>query len=253
MQPAVILRAPAVRAALIQLLALACTLSAAIVLRTVFSFQINYLGAAIGQGAIAAALSWRRLARWWVAIQLLFPAALLLTLALRLPPGLFLAAFLFFLLLYWSTFRTQVPFYPSGPALWREVEALLPAGPARIVDIGSGLGGLALHLARARPDCDVTGIELAPLPWLVSRLRAPGGPANLRFTLGDYDGLDFAAFDVVFAYLSPAAMERLWRKAAAEMRPETLLLSYEFAIPGQEPALRIVLDSNGKTLHGWRF
>ena len=45
----------------------------------------------------------RRLARWWVLIQLLFPAALLLTLALRLPPGLFLAAFLFLLLLYWST------------------------------------------------------------------------------------------------------------------------------------------------------
>lgn len=253
MQAAAVLRAPAVRAALIQLLALACTLLAAAVLRKIFSFQINYLGAALGQGVLAAALSWRRLARWWVPIQLLFPVALLLTLALRLPPGLFLGAFLFFLLLYWSTFRTQVPYYPSGPALWREVQALLPPGPAAVIDIGSGLGGIALHLARQRPDCRVAGIELAPLPWLVSRVRTLAGPANLQFLLGDYDALDFGAFDVVFAYLSPAAMDRLWRKAAAEMRPGSLLLSYEFIIPDQAPALRIDIAGNGKTLFGWRF
>jgi hypothetical protein len=252
MQPAVILRAPAVRAALIQLLALACTLPRRSCCARFFPFKSIISVRRSGRARSPRHCRWRRLARWWVAIQLLFPAALLLTLALRLPPWLFLAAFLFLLLLYWSTFRTQVPFYPSGRRCLARGRSAAAGRTGADRRHRQRPGRPRAASGARRPDCDVTGIELAPLPWLVSRLRAPGGPANLRFTLGDYDGLDFAAFDVVFAYLSPAAMERLWRKAAAEMRPETLLLSYEFAIPGQ-PALRIVLDSNGKTLHGWRF
>ena len=46
-------------------------------------------------------------------------------------------------------------------------------GRCAIVDIGSGLGGLVLDLARAPPRLRrSSGIELAPLPWLASRLRA---------------------------------------------------------------------------------
>jgi hypothetical protein len=68
----------------------------------------------------------------------------------------------------------------------------------------------------------VVGIELAPLPFLYSWLRAAGrqprplSARRLRKT-------DFSQFDLVFAYLSPAAMSGLWRKAAAEMRPDPCL------------------------------
>jgi predicted O-methyltransferase YrrM len=55
--------------------------------------------------------------------------------------------------------------------------------------------------------------------------------------------LDFAQFDVVFAYLSPAAMPELWKKAQREMRPGSLLISYEFPIEGVEPNL-IVCPEN---------
>lgn len=210
---------------------------------------------ALLQGALAALLSWRRaLAPWWLAIQLLFPVALLGAQGLHAPPLLFLLAFLFLLGLYWSTFRTQVPFYPSGPAVWAAVAQALPARPGlRLIDIGSGLGGLVLELARRRPDCTCSGIELAPLPWCVSALRARLAGSAARFARGDYERLDFASYDVIFAYLSPAAMDKLWQKAAREMGPGTMLLSYEFKILAQAPEKTIAATEGGPALYVWYF
>jgi SAM-dependent methyltransferase len=246
--------APAVQALLIQCAGLVLTLIALFLLAR-SGVPLSWLGAALLQGLFTAALSWwRQLASWWRAIQFLFPLALLGAQQLALPPGLFLAGFLFLLTLYWSTFRTQVPYYPSGKRVWEEVATLLPAGrPLRMIDIGSGLGGLVLALARRRPESTFVGIELAPLPWLLSRLRAWQAGSRARFMRGDYEQLDFSDYDVVFAYLSPAAMGGLWRKAATEMRRGTMLLSYEFLIPGRVPDLAIVPAEGGPALHIWHF
>ena len=203
------------------------------------------------QAALAALLSrWRRQAVWWPVMHFLFLPAVLAALSLRLPPWLFLAVFLVMLMLYWSTFRTQVPFYASGVAAWDTVAALLPPQPLRMIDIGSGLGGLVVNLAARRPESRFEGIELAPLPWLASRLRQAAG-ARCRFLRGDYQRLDFAAYDVVFAYLSPAAMPALWTKARAEMRAGTLLLSHEFAVPGAPPQMVRETRPGGPMLYGW--
>jgi hypothetical protein len=212
--------------------------------------------AALLQGALAAGLSLLcRQAPWWLAIQALFPLALVGGIGLRLPPWLFLAAFVALLSIYWSTFRTQVPYYPSGRRAWEAVAALLPPGrPLYVIDIGSGLGGLVLDLAARRPESTFAGIELAPLPWLVSRLRALlAGRANARFVRGDYERLDLGDYDAVFAYLSPAAMGPLWRQASAQMRPGSLLLSYEFDIAEKAADLVIAPTGGGPVLYGWHF
>ncbi len=246
-------RAPAVQALLMQLAAAPVAL-AVIMLLLRAGAPVSLAGAALLQGALAAAIgAWRKLAPWWLAIELLFPLALLGATGLNLPPTLFLAAFLVMLLIYWSTFRTQVPYYPSGRRAWDAVAGVLPPDrPVYLIDIGSGLGGLVLDLARRRPDSTFAGIELAPLPWLVSRLRASFAGGNARFVRGDYEQLDFGDYDVVFAYLSPAAMEALWRKASTEMRPGSLLLSYEFGMTAA-PDLTILPTGSGPALYGWHF
>ncbi|CAN7311920.1 class I SAM-dependent methyltransferase [Massilia sp. LjRoot122] len=245
---------PAVAALLLQAAAFPLTLAVTWLLATA-GVPMSYLGVALIQGLIAAALSWwRGLASWWRAIQLLFPAALVGAAQLAVPPPVFLAIFLFLLLLYWSTYRTQVPYYPSNRRVWEAVAALLPnKDPVRVIDIGSGLGGLVLDLAQRRPGIEATGIELAPLPWLVSRLRARLGGSRARFIRGDYERLDFAGYDLVFAYLSPAAMGALWRKAAREMRPGSLLLSYEFAIDDRLANRTVYPTEGGPALHIWHF
>ncbi|MDB5775089.1 MAG: methylase [Herbaspirillum sp.] len=250
-----LIRAPAVQALLLQGAALLLALLLEWGWTASTSLAIPPLADALLQGAIAAALSRRAgLARWWLPIQLLFPAATLLVGGLHLPPSVFLGGFLFFLLLFWSTFRTQVPYYPSLATTWRAVEGLLPSsGPVRLIDIGSGLGGLVLSLAGRHPQGAFSGIEIAPLPWLISRLRALCTGSRAQFALGDYMRLDFAQYDVVFAYLSPVAMTALWSKASAEMRPGSLLLSYEFEIDGIVPDIAINTSNKGAILYGWRI
>ena len=256
MNPALlrIVKAPAVQALLLQCAAFLPTLLA-IWLLARGGFAPSYLTAALLQGVFAALLArWRGLARWWLPIQFLFPLAILGAGAFDVPPWLFLAIFLLLLAVFWSTFRTQVPYWASGQRVWDAVAAQLPADrPVRVVDIGSGLGGFVLDLARRRPDCSASGIELAPLPWLGSWLRARLTRSRARFLRADYESFDFADFDVVFCYLSPAAMPALYAKCLAEMKTGSKLMSYEFTIAQRQPDLVIPITQNGVSLYVWDF
>lgn len=248
-----LLRTPSIRAAAIQLCAFFVVLGMARAASLLTQLQLTFAMAAVLQGVMAALLSRLcGLAPWWLAIQALFPIALVAMLSLQLPPYLFLIAFIALLGLYWSTFRTQVPFYPSGRSAWQAVDDLLPANrPVRFIDVGSGLGGLVLHLSQTHRQSRFTGIEIAPLPWFVSTLRGCFARGDAHFIRGDYERVDFGSYDVVFAYLSPAAMPALWKKARAEMRAGSLLLSYEFEIPGIAPHMTSMPSAHGPALHGW--
>lgn len=245
---------PAIRAALIQLLSFLGVLALAFG-ASWLNIELTIAAAVLLQGGAAALLSrCFGLARWWQLIQLLFPGVVVATLSLQLPPVIFLVAFVALLGLYWNTFRTQVPFYPSGPAVWKAVADLLPEKRSvQCVDIGSGLGGLICHLSDRRPDGVFTGVESAPLPWLVSVLRSRLRKTSARFMRSDYRRLNFAAYDVIFAYLSPAAMPALWEKAQREMQSGALLLSYEFEIPEMTPHFTVTPDDSGRVLYGWYF
>jgi len=250
-----LIQLPAVQAVLMQFLSLTIVLTLMFGFYALFSVKVPIVIAVLMQGIGAAVLSlWRRLAPWWLIMQIIFLPAVFAGAMLHLPSQIYLFAFLFFLLLYWSTFRTQVPFYPSGSAVWAAVAKQLPEShPIRFVDVGSGFGGMVMHLARQRPDSEFIGIELAPLPWCSSRLLARLTGSKGKFLRDDYNHLDFGEFDIVFAYLSPAAMPSLWHKARAEMRAGSLLLSYEFAIPGAESQIANISEVNGRKLYGWNM
>lgn len=211
-------------------------------------------------GFLAATFSYLSgLARWWLLIQLLFMPALVLMLQAGLPPNLFLGAFLILLLVYWSAFRSQIPLYLSSNKVWRAIECLLPATTNNqeftFMDLGSGLGGVLTHLAKVRPDGRYSGVEIAPLPFFWSWLRARlGGYRNCHLHWGSLWDCDLSQYDVVFAYLSPVPMEKLWHKARAEMRPGTLFISSTFAVPEQLPHEVVQVDDlHHSTLLIWHM
>jgi len=248
------LRPPAVRALLAQGAALVPCAALALTLDA-FGHGLTLFQAVLLQGFLAMLITWKiGLAPWWRVIQLVFPLALLVASAFRLPPLVYLVVFILLLGWYWSTFRTQVPYFPSSQPVWEAVAAALPARPGlRIIDVGSGLGGMTLHLARLRPDIECTGIELAPLPWLYSFLRAKLTGSRARFIRGDYEKIQFQHYDLVFAYLSPAVMNALYAKARREMKAGALLISYEFAIPPYIPDKTILTTEGAPPLYLWRF
>jgi len=210
------------------------------------------------QAVIATGSAWvLHSARWWLPIHLGFlPAVVLahgLTRQLGLHPAWYLAAFILLLLIYWTSFRTQVPLYLSNRATAQAVGHLLPSRPARMLDIGAGTGSLLRPLARARPDCHFTGIELAPAPWLLGRLLAAGA-SNIDWRRNDLFAPSWADYDVVYAFLSPVPMPAVWAKAQAEMKPGSLLVSNSFAVPGIDPEQRIeVTDRRGTQLYLYRI
>lgn len=225
------------------------------------NFQTSPLIFSLMCGLVAMTFSYfAGLARWWLVIQLLFAPALVMMLALNIPSGYFLAAFLILLLVYWSTFRTQVPLYLSSKKVWCALEDLLPKDGFSFIDLGSGLGGVLTHLSTIRPDGKYTGIESAPLPLLWSWLRIKlGGHHQCQVHWGSIwdDQLgpcNLSQYDVVFAYLSPVPMERLWHKARAEMRPGTVFISSTFPFPDQSPHDTIHIDDlHHSSLMVWRM
>ncbi|RFC34629.1 MAG: hypothetical protein DID92_2727744559 [Candidatus Nitrotoga sp. SPKER] len=211
-------------------------------------------------GLLAATFSFfAGLAKWWLVIQLIFAPALVLMLAVKLPPTLFLGVFLILLLVYWSTFHTQVPLYFSSNKVWQALEHLLPVAKINsdftFIDLGCGLGGVLTHLASVRPDGRYFGVEAAPLPFFWSWLRIGlSNHHNCQVRWGNLWDCDLSLYDVVFAYLSPVPMEKLWHKARAEMRPGTMFISSTFNVLDQTHHGTVQVDDlHHSTLFIWHM
>ncbi|MDR2015360.1 MAG: class I SAM-dependent methyltransferase [Azoarcus sp.] len=179
----------------------------------------------------AAAL---RCARWWLPIHLVFMPLAFAAHALGIPPGVWLSAFVLFALIYWGSYRTQVPLFLTNRQTSRAVAGLLPPGPVEVLDAGCGIGSFLAAFARQRRDARLTGIENAPAPFAISRLRAGKHPA-ISVIRGDFFAHSWAGYDLVYAFLSPVPMPDVWKKARREMKPGSLLVSNSFNIPGTKP------------------
>lgn len=200
------------------------------------------------QGGLALLLSRLfGLPGWWQAINgLFFPLAWGVAQA-EIAPGWFLLGFAVLFLTSLGSLGTRVPLYLSSRQAVAALAERLPRG-ARVIDLGCGLGGTLAGLRRSRPDLRLSGVEMAPLNWLVARLRL-----GRDIRLGSLWDIDLSAYDVVYAYLSPVPMARLWHKVEREMRPGSLLVSNSFEVPGQRPDETVALnDFNQSRLLIWR-
>ncbi|MDD2701840.1 MAG: class I SAM-dependent methyltransferase [Sideroxydans sp.] len=243
---------PVALALLLQLLAFVLvTLAANLLTLTLSPYTF-----AIACGALAATFSHlTKQARWWLPIQLLFVPALAITLNTNIPPIVFLFAFLLMLLLYWSTFRTQVPLYLSSNKVWQALETQLPVDqPFSFIDLGSGIGGVLTHLSRTHPQGTFHGVETAPLPFAWSWLRIKfGGYRNCHVYWRSLWDCDLAQYDVAFAYLSPVPMAALWEKVQKEMHPGSLFISNTFTVADHPPQKILQTDDlHHSELYLWR-
>lgn len=234
---------PIAVALLLQVLGGALTVGTAYLLATIGT-TLPPLGAAFLTGLFAAVgAKVARLDRWWMGIQLCFAPLVVLAAAAALPPWIWLALFSLLVAVYWSTFRTQVPLYLSSTKVRQALVTLLPQGHFTFMDVGSGVGGVLTDLSAARGDGEYHGIESAPFPWLVSWLRIrAGGHRNCHAHLGSLWNQDLAAYDVVFAYLSPVPMAALWAKVRREMRPGTTFISNSFTVAAVAPDRVVQVD-----------
>lgn len=184
---------------------------------------------------------------WWKLIHLLFAPLVWGVSLWAIDPGWFLLAFILLLLVYRGALTGQIPLYLSN----RETAAALAELTAgrkdmRFLDLGAGIGSTLRPLALRRPDARFTGVENAPATWLLGRLRT-ARLTNCLWCWGSLWDWRLDDQDVVYAFLSPAAMPRLWQKVQSEMRSGSLFVSNSFAVPDVEPSAVIELDDVRRT------
>lgn len=241
---------------IIQCVALLLTGGLAYLGPLVFAFEPAGWQLALAQGGIAALLSYRiHQPVWWQPLHFGFFPGILLAQQVDIAAWIYLLAFISLVSVYWSTFRTRVPLYLSDHKAWQAIVPLMPSLQTfRFIDLGSGLGDVPFFLESRFPRAHFFGTEIAPAPWLVSRLRAWFKRSRVRFMRRDYAVLDLAGFDVVFAFLSPVAMPALWQQAQAQMQTGSLFISLSFCVLGRNPDQKIELAQGARhTLYVWKM
>ena len=207
------------------------------------------------QAAGAAGIAWLLASdRWWIPIHLAFMPAIIAAQRLEIAPYWYLVAFVASWLIFRNTIRTRVPLYLSNAQAVEAIAEQLPTDrPFRFLDLGSGTGALLLPLARRFPNGIFVGIESAPLPLWWARWQAQGQP-NLVYHSGDIFAESWQGYDFVYAFLSPAPMGRVARKARKELTPGAVLISNSFPLPDREPGRVQPLDEAGRrTLYWYPF
>jgi hypothetical protein len=206
------------------------------------------------QGAAAAIASHHLGApSWWQLIHLGFVPGLLFAGQFSIPPWIWLASFGLMYAIFGRTDRSRVPLYLTNRMTGDAIAAHLPKRPCFVVDIGCGDGGLIRQLAKLRPESEFVGIEHAVLTCFWAKLRSRHLP-NVHIRMGDFWAMPLAPYDVAYAFLSPAPMADLWRKACADMQPNTLLISNSFPIPDANPEQTLhVEDRRQSALYLYRL
>jgi phosphoethanolamine N-methyltransferase len=123
---------------------------------------------------------------------------------------------------------------------------------ARVLDVGSGIGGAAFHLAREY-GADVTGVDLAPEMVAIAQERGerPVGQGSATFLLADILELDFPEkFDIVWsrdALMHLPDKHRLFTRLHDLMAPGGRLVITDYARGTSQgsPEFRAYVEQTG--------
>ena len=237
---------------LLQTLVAQCIAAAiAVIMWPVLNSVPLVLAAASGSAALTSVLL--RLSVPWIAINASLPLACFASLSLEIPSEFFFIAFAILASIYVPAFWTRVPYYPTQRAAYPLILAELPTDrPFTFIDVGCGFGDLLCFLQRQRPNGLFIGIEVGPLPFLISQARAIFRP-HMKIRFQSMWACSFSDFDTVYAFLSPAPMERLWTKASIEMREGTTFISNSFPAPAKASETIPLRDERRGSLYIYRM
>ncbi len=215
------------------------------------------LGLAFFSGILAVVMGRiMLLGRAWLVLTAIATPSLVLVPVYQPPLWIFPAAVVLLAGFYINGVREQVPLYLSNSLTRQALSSLFArAGGQTLIDLGCGLGDIVHAVAKNHPDARILGVETAPLSFLIAWIRiSVFGQRNAEIRFKSIWDTNVSNADIVYAFLSPAPMSRLYEKLKSEMKPGSLFVSNSFAVPGGEPDEIIqVADSRQTQLLVWRM
>ena len=194
-----------------------------------------------------------KLSRWWQILNLVVGPLSVLYLSMGLPAWLLLVPIALGTLTYLPAFWTRVPYYPTSEPMYRAIAAELPQDKAfTFIDLGCGFSGLINYLSQRFPQSHFSGVEIGLLPFLVSRLRFMRRK-NVRILFKSFWNMPLTPYDVVYTFLAPGPMPKLWEKACQEMEPNSVLLVNSFQVPAKAERMIEVDDERKCCLYRYRI
>lgn len=211
----------------------------------------TWVKVAAASSAATATSALFRAALGWIAFMATLPALFAAALYIDLPVWIPGAVLLVLVLLLRNVVGDRVPLYLSNAETVDRLSDLLPNdAPVAVLDLGCGTGSVPLALARRQknPDSRFVGVENAPLPYAIARLRAfltRDRRVDIRW--GSLWNTDLQGWNLVYAFLSPHPMAALYDKASREMSSGAVFVSNSFEVPGHEPDRRVPIESGRAT------
>jgi len=197
------------------------------------------------------AASFQALPLPWKLINVVLPVAAAINLSVEIPWWVFAAPLALLVLTYAPALWTRVPYYPTPKAAYALILAELPADkPFTFLDIGCGFGDLLTFLSQKRPLGRFIGIEVGPLPWFVANIRRLLlGRNNLLVLYRDMWRFPLREVDVVYTFLSPAAMPRMGQKVSDEMKPGSTFITLSFPVQTASDEVISVKDERASKMY----
>jgi len=176
---------------------------------------------------------------WWLVIQFLLPIGFYIGMTLEFNPLWALILFGVLWLLFRNAITERVPLYLTNSttrlALKKIAKELSKKqGKVRFIDLGCGLGGNVIFMSKQRGVVTSNGVETAPIPYAFSKLYSKIGGG--RIFAQDIWKTDLSDYNLVYAFLSPEPMPKLWQKIKNEMPKGGIFITNSFAVPNVEPS-----------------
>jgi SAM-dependent methyltransferase len=168
----------------------------------------------------------------WIVMNGALPIAAFFSLTSDISSLYYLAPLIALALIFGPAIRNRVPYFPTTKPAYQALLSELPADTQfSFVDLGCGLAELMIHLARARPNGDFTGVELGILPYILAKIRIKRSKLrNISVECRDIWGYKTERFDFIYTFLSPAVMPRVWDKISREHKSGAVFISNSFPV-----------------------